>query len=134
MITGGNSDPGSAGASPALFGAPPKSSVDDRSPQEPATSSKVSRGARDTTGEAPALPGACFRALGAGKSSLLHDLGMHDHACSGEYFLEENAGAVLSASVSLACWLPDIDPITALHAEKEITTPNTDICIHDTHH
>ena len=40
--------PGSADASPALFGAPPKSSSHAR---------RVSRGARDTAGEAPALSG-----------------------------------------------------------------------------
>jgi hypothetical protein len=39
--------PGSAGASPALFGAPPKSSWSAR---------RVSREARDTAGEAPAFP------------------------------------------------------------------------------
>ena len=46
----------------------------------------------------------------------------HDHAWSGEYFLEENAGAVLSAAVGLACWLPTrrasgIDPVTSVRAE-----------------
>ena len=42
---------GSAGASPALFGAAPKSSV------------PVSREARDTAGEAPALPSKSWRSV-----------------------------------------------------------------------
>jgi len=47
--------PGSAGASPAVFGAPPKTTA--RAPEfEDVALLNVSREARDTAGEAPALP------------------------------------------------------------------------------
>ena len=48
-------DPGSAGASPAVFGASPKTSRDVPA-SLPRDLPDVSREAHDTAGEAPALP------------------------------------------------------------------------------